>query len=299
MEPGPILALLTAVFYAMNAIFTRRGVTRTGESFSALAIAMVADVIIFSLAVTIVSDWNKVWSISWQGFALLGGAGIMQTVVGRFLYLASIRLIGANKAATLVKTNALYAVTLGIIVLNESLTIPFALGILCIIIGLALVSTEKQGVSEEKKGGPSRTRVKGVALGLGAGLSWGLSVVMIKPGITEIGSPFAGVFVTYVTASLVIAILLLRQEYRGNITKLRRSALIPLTFAGVCTSAANLFRFPALSYGQVSLVTPIVGTDVIFVLLFSFLLNRNLEVFTWRIIIGILVAFAGVFILTS
>lgn len=299
MEIGTILALLSAVCFAMSTIFSRRGVAITGEPFSALIIAMVANVIIFSLAVTLASDWSKVWSMSWQTFGLLGGAGLLQTALGRFLFLNSMRLLGANKAAALVKTNIIYAFILGIIVLNESLTVLVVFGTACIITGVTLVSIEKQGVNGDKPAGLSRIPAKGIYYGLGAGLCWGLSVVLIKPGIAEIGSPWAGLFVTYTFASLIAFSLLFRLEQRRMLTQLSRSALIPLVVAGVFTSSANLFRFPALNYSQISVVTPIVGTDVILILLFSFLLNRKLEVFTWKIIMGMVVAGAGVFLLSS
>lgn len=299
MEIGPILALLTAVSFAMSAIFLRRGVAHAGESFSALVITTLTNVFIFSLVVTFASEWSKVWSLSWYGLALLGGAGILLSVIGRLLYYNSIRFIGANKAATITRTNILYAIILGIIVLDESLTIILTLGILCIIAGITLVSTEKQGVNEEKQAGPSGIRAKGIISGLGAGLCWGLAVVLIKSGIAEIGSPLAGAFVTYTTASLIIASLLLHKKQRGMLNQLHRSSLIPFVISGVFNSVANLFRFTALSYSPVSLVVPIMSTDVILIFILSFFLNRNLEVFTRKLITGMVVAVAGVILLFS
>lgn len=299
MEIGPVFALATAVCYAIAAIFLRRGLVQTNESFSALVIVGFFNALIFSLAVTFASDWDKIRFISLQGLLLLGGAGILQLAVGMYFFMASVRLIGANKAGALVKTNILYAVILGIIVLNESLTIPFALGIVGIITGVILVSTEKIGVNEEKQAASTRVRAKGIITGLGAGLSWGLSIVLIKLGIAEIGSPIAGVFVTYTTPFLIIASMLLRREQRGRLIRLSRSAIIPFIFSGIFNSAANLFRFTALSYSPISLVTPIAGADTIFILLFSFFLNRHLEVFTWRIIVGVVAVFAGVILLST
>ncbi len=299
MDIGPILALLAAVWLALGIIFIRRGVAHAGDSFSALVITMFAGILIYSLAVTFVSEWDKVWSISLRGLLLLGGTGFLQSVAGRFLYFTSIRLVGANKAAAIVRTNILYAVILGIIVLNESLTIPLALGILGIITGITLVSTEKQGVNEEKQAGSSRIRAKGIAAGLGAGLCWGLAVVLLKPGIAEIGSPLAGAFVSYSIATLIIASLLLRRGQRRRITQLSRSSLIPLITGGVLFSVGHLFRYTAFSNSPVSLVVPIMSTEVIFVLLFSFILNRNMEVFTWKIIVGIMATVAGVILLST
>ncbi len=299
MEIGLILAVLAAVCLALGTIFARRGMAYTRESFSVLVITLSVNIIIFSLAVTYTAEWNKIWSLSWRGLAFLGAAGILQAVVGRFLYMTSIRLIGANKAGAITKTNILYAVILGITVLSESLTIPFVLGILGIITGVTLVSTEKKGVAEGIKASSSRIRMKGILAGLGTGLCRALSVVLIKLGIAEIGSPWAAAFVSYAIAFLIIASLLLRREQRRPLSQLSHASLIPYVIAGVVFSIGHLLRYTAVSYSPVSLVTPIMGTEIIFVLLFSFSINRNLEVFTWRIIIGVVAVVAGVILLST
>ena len=299
MDIGPILALLTAVTFAMFAIFIRRGVAHVGESFSALVVTVFTSTILFLLVVTFSSEWNKVWSISLRGLLLLGGAGIIQSVVGRFLYFTSVRLIGANKTSAIIRTSVIYAVILGIVILNETLTTPLILGIVAIIAGVTLVSVEKLGVNEEKQAGSSKIRVKGIITGLGTGLCWGSSGVLIKTGIAEIGSPLAGAFVSFASASFIVASLLLRKEQRGMLNQLHRSSLIPFVISGVFNSVANLFRFTALGYSPVSLVVPIMSTDVILIFILSFFLNRNLEVFTRKLITGMVIAIAGVILLFS
>ena len=63
MDIWPLLALLAAVWLAIGTIFIRRGIVHAGESFSALVITMFASVLIYLLAVTSVSEWNKIWSL--------------------------------------------------------------------------------------------------------------------------------------------------------------------------------------------------------------------------------------------
>jgi len=298
MEIGLIFALLTAVSFAMSSIFLRKGMFRVGESFSALVITVFIGTIYFSLAVTFTGEWNKVWSLSWQGLALLGGAGIIHFILGRFLTLTCIRLIGANKSATLTRTSIFFAVILAVIFLNESLSIPIVLGILCIAGGATLVSIEKKGVNVEKQSEPSKIQTKGILSGLAAGFFWGVSPILVKPGVEEIGSPSAGAFVSFVFASLILAGLLFRKGQREQLVKLPRSSLISLIIAGVFQTTAQLFRYTALSYSPVSLVEPFVSIQVLLILFFSFLLNRKLEVFSWRVIVGMVAATAGAILLS-
>ncbi len=161
------------------------------------------------------------------------------------------------------------------------------------------MSIERQGVKENNQGEPSKTPSLGILSGLGSGLCWGVSAVLLKSGIEEIGSPSAAAVISFGAASIVIASTLLRRELRGILSKIDRSSLTLFVIAGVLSATAQLFRFTAFSFSPVSVVTPIVSSEVVLVLLFSFFLNRNLEVFTWRIIVGMIAAVAGVILLST
>ncbi len=299
MEIGLIFALLTAISFAMTSVFLRRGMFRAGESFSALVITVFIGTLYFSLAVTFTGEWNKVWSLSWQGWVLLGGAGVIHFILGRFLTFTCIRLIGSNKSATLTRTSIFFAVILAVIFLSESLSLLIVLGILFIAGGAALVSIEKKGVNAEKQSELStKTQTKGIISGLAAGFFWGVSPILVKPGIEEIGSPSAGAFVSFVFAFLILAGLLIRKGQRERLVKLPRSSFIWLIIAGVFQTTAQLFRYTALSYSPVSLVEPFISIQIVLILFFSFLLNRKLEVFSWKVIVGMVAATVGTILLS-
>jgi len=299
MEIGIIFAILVAVSFGASDIFIRRGMLKAGESYTAVLIGLLIGIVLFSLMISFNAEWDRVWALSWQEIGLLVGAGLIHYVGGRFLYYFSIRLIGANKGSAISKTDVLTAVVLGIIILHESLTIPLVLGVLCILPGVILVSTEKQAANVGGQSNTPEIQVKGILGSLGAGLCWGTSGVLIRPAVRIIGSPFIGVLVSYVTAALILSGFLFRRRQRGQLVHLNLSALTPITIAGVFTSAANLFRYTALSYSPVSLVRPIESTYILYLLLFSFLFNRKLEVFTWKVIAGMLLVVAGTVILST
>ena len=66
---------------------------------------------------------------------------------------------------------------------------------------------------------------------------------------------------------------------------------------GLSVLAGQLFRYTALGYSPVSVVQPLIGTSVLFVLLLSFMVNRKIDVFNFRVIIGILVIVLGTFLI--
>lgn len=290
MELGLIFALLSAVGFAASAVFVRKGVYQAGESFSAVPITIFVGTIFFSVSLLFTAGWSKVWSFSWQELVLLGAAGIMHFVIGRFLAYNCIRLIGANKSSPLLQTSPFYAVTSGILFLNEPLTIFLVLGVLCIVAGPTLVSIGKES---------GFSRIPGIAItsGLGAAFFWGISGVLVRPVVEEVGSPLAATFVSYVAASLIVAGILFCKGQREQLIQLRHTSITPLVISGLFVSVAQLLRYIALSYSPVGVVTSLIGTSGLFIFLFSFLLNRNIEVFTRKALAGIATTVIGTFLL--
>lgn len=90
--------------------------------------------------------------------------------------------------------------------------------------------------------------------------------------------------------------------YKKNFAKVRRldhMMIILFSLAAVSTSVAQILRYTALVYSPVSMVVPLVGTNALFVFPISFLINRRLETFDLRIILGAIAIVVGVFLLFS
>ena len=291
MDIGLIFAILAAVSFAGNMVYIRKGTLQAGESFTAMTVGVFVGTLLFALSLTFSSGWEKLWSLSGYGLALLGIAGILNFAVGRFLVYSAIRLIGANRTSTLVGTATFYPVILGVLLLNESFTINLGLGVLGIVAGVTLISTRKEEEITKMRG-------RGIIIGLAGAFCLGMSAVLVKSVIEEVGSPSAAAFVSFMTAALVMGVILLwRKGQRSQLTHLRRAALIPLVIGGIFAAIGQLFRYLALSYSPVSVVIPLISISVLFVFLLSFLLNRRIEVFTWRVFTGMVAIVVGSFLL--
>ena len=290
MEKGLIFALFAALSFAVSVVYLRRAVHQTGEAFTGVAISIFTGVPFFAASLFFSGEWGKLWSISEQAVILLVAAGISHFVLGRLLSYSSYRLIGANRTSAILQTQMFYAAIFGIVLLNESLTSFLVLGVVCIAAGATLVSTQRGGEI-------AKVRARGILAGFGGALFWGTSGVLIKPAVTELGSPYAAAFISYVAASVVLAGFLFGKRQREQLFQLPRKSLIPLIIAGILTSLAQLFRFAAFNYSPISLVVPLVGTSGFLIFFLSFLLNRNIEVFTWKVFIGIVATVLGTFLL--
>ena len=139
MQIGLVLALLSAIGFAVSQVFLRRGAFRAGESITAVVIATLVGTVFFLVVILINGDWSRLMSSSWQGFVALGAAGIIHFIVGRLLITRSIRLIGANRAAPLVRTFSFYSVVFGILILDEPVTALLIVGVLLLGGGVLLL----------------------------------------------------------------------------------------------------------------------------------------------------------------
>jgi uncharacterized membrane protein len=74
-------------------------------------------------------------------------------------------------------------------------------------------------------------------------------------------------------------------------------ALVPLIIGGVFTSTGQLFSYTALGYSPASMIAPLMSTQVLFVFLLSFLINRQIEVFTPKVILGLVATVTGTFLI--
>ncbi len=291
---GSAFALFSAVCFAASQIFLRRGVFRAGESSTAVTISVFLGTLLFTILLLGSGEGGRLWALSWWVYVLLGVAGIIHFVVGRWLLYTCIRLIGSNRAGPLMRTSLLFAITIAVVFLDESLTLFIILGILCIAVGATLIGLS----GAPGKGGISRgTLSKGILAGLGTGFFFGVSPVLVRAAVQEVGSPIVAAFISYIAAFLIIAGSLLRKGHRHQLGQLDRFSLVPLVLNGILVSTAQLFRYIALDLTLVSIVTPLIGTSGIFVILLSFLINRKLETFNWKILLGGVIAVAGAFLI--
>jgi drug/metabolite transporter (DMT)-like permease len=293
---GLVLALLSGFSFAVSTIFMRRAVYRSGESFSPLLISVFLGMVIFGFPLFVSGKAGQLTSLSWLGVGSLAGAGVLHFILGRVSAYTSLRLIGSNRAIPILRGNILFATLLGVFFLGEPMTISLVLALSLIVGGIILISitgSSKTGKLTMTEG----SLVRGLFAALGAALCWGISPILIKIGLREANSPLLATFVSYTMASIVAGGLLF---YPGNSEKLHRldrSSLIPIVIAAVATSIAQLLRYTALDYSPVSMVVPLIGADTLLVFPLSFLINREIETFGLKTIMGAIAVVTGIFLI--
>ena len=289
---GSLFALLTACSFAMGSIFIRRAVLKVSDASLGTLITIPMAVPFFFLFLAFTGQLRSIISFSWQGYVWLSLAGIIHFVVGRSFSYKCVQLVGANIATILRRVNILVTVVLGISLLNEPLSWQIAIGVLLIISGITLAGFSSQMV-KNTGGQISKIPAKAFFYGFGNGVAWGLGPIFIKLGLKGSGSPIAGAFITFMAATAFLSISLIHKGRRTSMTQITGRAAGLFLMGGLLSWAANLFRFVALSLAPASIVSPLASTVPVFLLLFSFLLNRNLEIFNLPIIIGAVTVVIG------
>jgi drug/metabolite transporter (DMT)-like permease len=294
---GQFFALLSAVSISGGNVFIRKAVFRIGEPNGAFYISHFIGIIIFSLALAFSGDAGQLTTLSGKALASLVGAGILGGVMARWLLFFSLRIIGANLASPLLNTSIIVAVIMGVMLMGDSVTSGKISGIVLIVIGVMLISTEGGDSQALSKSITRRDMIKGIVSALSAGICWGISPVLSKTAIDEGNSPIIAAFVVNATSIVLVLAILLRYGERRKLSKVDRGAFSPVLFSSILASMALFFRYWALEYSPVSVVQPLNSTASLFTIFLSFIVNRKIEVFTWKIIVGAVLVVSGVFLI--
>ncbi len=290
------MAILGALSFAVGTITTRRAVIKMTDATAGVLITLLISVPFFLLILIATGRIGAVTSFSWQSYLWLAAAGILHFIGGRSLFFHCTKLVGANIASVLVGVNSLASLILGVSVLGEPLTLELTVGVLLIVFGIMLTAANPQ-MFRRGQGLFSDIPRKAVLFGLGAGLAWGTSPILIKVGLDGSGSPVAGALISYLAATLVLSIPLFNHDRRTALTGMGSRAVVLFVLVGLLSSTAHLLRYVALSMAPASVINPLFSVAPIFHVFLAFVINRKLEVFTRAVIIGTIAVFIGAILL--
>ena len=293
---GPLLALLSAVFFALHAVFVRRAVLAVQDSSIGILISVPLSLPVLIPIVAFSGQFYNIFDFSWQSYLWLAASGIFFFVVGRTLIYQCSQLLGANISSILIRTSVLVSVVIGIVFLNEPFNLRIAVGVLLITMGIMLTGTSPQ-MFRDADGHLTKIPASALLLGLCCGLSIGIAFIFVRMGLKDSNAPIAGVMVAYIAATIVLGFFLLNRKKRRLLFQTPGRVVGLFFFNGMLSLVANLIRYVALSLAPVSIVAPLIWTFPIFLLFFSFLLNRKLEIFNKTVIFGTITVVAGSFLL--
>lgn len=220
----------------------------------------------------------------------LSSATILFAIVGLFrpalsvnLSIAGVKMMGPTLASGLAATAPLFAAFFAIWLLDETLTMPVALGTLGVVAGVAVAALRPGGVT---RGWP----LWALSLPLGAAFFRAIGHPITMIGFREMPDPFFAGLVSY-TVSFFVALIIYRLRGRGGIKLSLGYGWFAL--AGLINGVSVYSLNTALKYGQLLTVAPVVACSPVFTMLMSMLIFKR-ETITLRTAATIALVVPGV-----
>ena len=303
---GFFFALLSSSSLGLTVVAIRRGVLK-GSPAVATLITVLTGVPLFVLAAVVTGQLFRASAIEAGGYVALAITGVLQMVIGRYSFYRSIQAIGGNQAELFQALQVPLSIAIALVFLDETLGLQIAIGVGLVMAGPMLLvlakSTPKASVAPESndKGNVSVPQVRmreGLLFGLIAIISFSAGDVLARGVLADSGLGLLGGLVIYLTAAVVLVGWVVASGRFSQISETSASAANRwFLLAALIGFLAQMSRYVALAFAPVYLVVPLMRTVPLFVLIFSFLLNRRLEVFSPKLVAGVLAAVLGLIIL--
>jgi len=274
---GAALAVTVSLCLALQALAIRFG-TRQGRANDALVTVFLFNVATFAVVVAL---RHGAYEPRLSGVAAFAGAGLVGTLVGTGFYYAGIERIGASRSDAIKASQPMTAAFFAILVLGERVTVLNGLGIVLIVLGVAVLVSERSTASPAGRG-----LGVGVLYSVGASVAFGLEPIFAKYGFA-LGTPvFVGLLVKTTTAALgLLWFLRWREELTlASVGVSLRSKWYVV--AGAANTLSLVAYYYALTVAPVAVVIPLTQLSPLLVILLSYRWLPALEGITGRLVAG-------------
>ena len=295
-----MLALASAALFGLNSASIRRGVL-TGSVLHALTITVPLGVPLFALAYVAFGGLQSPSSLSYPAWAWFALAGVVHFTIGRYGNYRATRALGATLSAPLQQISIPVSLILAMYFLDETLTVLMLVGILLVLVGPVVATWKPARVKVTAPSGFQPAYREGVTWGVVGAVAYGVSPLMIVKGLgsdSTLTDGIAGGLISYAAAAIVILIAVLAAGGSSFIKQLDRTAGKWFLLSSVLIFLSQMLRYIALTIAPISVVVPIQRTSIVFRVVFSWIFNREHEVFGSRLLVGIAMSLIGASVLS-
>lgn len=287
-----VWSLVSALFFAGTFIVIRLGRTQS-NSLTILWVTLTVNVVALLILLPLFGqfDLNKWWD--WR---FLVYAGVFAPLLGRLFQFIGMDRIGVNITTPITLTHPLVSMLIALAFLDSTVSSPQLMGAGLILVGTLVVGWQSSSTKNDT------ISVKGRAIYIVfpilASLAYGVSNVYRKVAIDLGTDPVTASTVLITTSWLCVSVYILASSRVSSIRATRKE-LAYFILAGVFSTLGPIFYFIALAEGSLIVVAPLASTTPIFVLIGSWFLTREVELFNRAIILGTLVTVVGMMVMTS
>jgi drug/metabolite transporter (DMT)-like permease len=266
-----------AAFGGLN-VTMRRALARVGDVDAGSAvIAIVAFVLIAAAAGLSGTEFDagELWP-----FLLLG---VFVPGLSQLLVVHAVQGAGASRAGILFGMAPLFSALFAVVAFGEPFRWPLALGTLLVVAGGVALAWEQER--------PPDYRAYGAALAVTVAAAFGLRDNVARAATEDLAAePLAQATAVMLGASVVLVANLLR---RPSAFRRFRTAFVPFAASGVVTALAYATLLEALDRARVTVVAPLMGTGVLWTVVFASVFLGRSELVGRRLVVVALLVVAG------
>ncbi len=278
---GVLSGITSSLLFSLNTVITRKGVYE-GNVFEAVAYATLFGIPMFLVSTYLTGEYRFFENPNIMFILIFLLAGILHFILGRYLYYKSIHLSGANVATPVVSLTQVFAVIFAVIFLSEGVSILKGVGILLALSGITYMS-----ISNLK----NVKIFKGIIVALASTLVFATSTNLVRFGLNIAPYPHTGLLISYLASSPTLISFKMHKDRMENIdTNLRRF----LIYSGLTVNLGQMFRYIALTFIGVTVLSPLYGLMPIQVLLLSYIVIRKYEKWSFDVLLANVVVTLGV-----
>jgi drug/metabolite transporter (DMT)-like permease len=286
---GVVLALLSALSFGLSQILVRRNLNKSNFLYISLTVTIIGNIILWPLALT----FTNLTAVNPEGTMLFLIAGLLAPGIARLFYLKGMETAGISANATIFATYPLYTSITAILLLGEVLTVENWIGLACIIAGALFVGRSLNNGDAKTK----NTTKKGLIVPILGSLALAFAQILRKEGLNIYSEPLLGVAVGYAT-TLAFYLLVIIVSKNSETPRFSRSDLRNFWKPGVGIAAGWLLSFLALNQEMVSIVAPVLETELLFILFFAYIFLRKQEKVSPKLAASALLVVAGVILIS-
>jgi drug/metabolite transporter (DMT)-like permease len=273
-----VVACLSGVCFGALNITMRLALARVPDFDAGSAvIATVAFVAVAAAAIVAGSelDAGELWP-----FVLVGVfvPGLTQLLVVR-----AVQAAGASRAGILFGMAPLFSALIAIVLFGEPLRWPLVAGTLLVVAGGVALAAEGERPAEYRAYGAVLAVVVAVAFGLRDNVARAVGEDVVAEPLAQATAIMLG------AAVVLLANLLVRPSALPRL----RTAFVPFLSSGIVTALAQTTLFIALDRARVTVVAPLVGTGVLWTVVFAAIFLGRSELVGRRLFVVALLVVAG------
>jgi DME family drug/metabolite transporter len=286
---GTTLALLSAAASGISVVLVGKHSRKSNAFNVSLIISCVGIVILWPLS-ALLTDFE---AANLEGLVLFAVGGVLTPGLVRLFYYGGLKKLGTSVNSSIFSVYPLYSSLLAVFLLSEILSVENWIGILCVVFGVVFVEMSSREINDGDK-----SAKKNLIFPVLGGLTLGISSIIRKYALDVCDAPVLGVAVAYTFSLLPYFLMLMLSTSTRKELSLKRDLRF-FWIAGIGQALSWILSFYALSYEQVSIITPLLSIEPLFVVLFAYFYLRELEHVSPKLVASIVLTVIGVILVMT